>query len=427
MLKRLRHRKLWFTLIAIVMVVSIGLLLAQDQEVIYVQSAYGAEDPQFPGYVAAIAGSPLTRGGTFEVLTNGVQIMPAMLAAIEQARERIVFETYVFSDGEYARQFSAALAAAARRGVRVYLLLDALGAKGLGDDNERTMRDAGVHLAWFNPLTFRQVEEINGRTHRKILVVDGRVGFTGGVGIADYWAGNADAKDHWRDTQIKVEGPPLRYLEACFYENWIESAGIVKPELPLLADLRDDVVEQQILSVPVWSSPVGGHNGVKKLYLITMGAARRAIDIQTPYFVMDGSTKWALLEARRRGVRVRLLLEGDSTDAKPVKYASRSGYEELLEAGVEIYEYQPTMMHAKALVADGIWSIIGSSNLDNRSLELNDENNIAIADRAFASRLLQDFEHDLTVSKRITLEAWMERPFLHRVRERFWGAFGELF
>ena len=182
-----------------------------------------------------------------------------------------------------------------------------------------------------------------------------------------------------------------------------------------------------MLSVPVWSSPVGGHNGVKKLYLITMGAARRAIDIQTPYFVMDGSTKWALLEARRRGVRVRLLLEGDSTDAKPVKYASRSGYEDLLAAGVEIYEYQPTMMHAKALVADGIWSIIGSSNLDNRSLELNDENNIAIADRAFAARLLQDFEHDLTLSRRITLEAWNGRPVLHRVRERFWGAFGELF
>ena len=285
------------------------------------------------------------------------------------------------------------------------------------------MRDKLQYLT----LTFRQVEEINGRTHRKILVVDGRVGFTGGVGIADYWAGNADAKDHWRDTQIRVEGPPLRYLEACFYENWIESAGIVKPELPLLEDLRDDVAEQQMLSVPVWSSPVGGHNGVKKLYLITMGAARRAIDIQTPYFVMDGSTKWALLEARRRGVRVRLLLEGDSTDAKPVKYASRSGYEDLLAAGVEIYEYQPTMMHAKALVADGIWSIIGSSNLDNRSLELNDENNIAIADRAFAARLLQDFEHDLTLSRRITLEAWNGRPVLHRVRERFWGAFGELF
>ena len=423
----IRRRKLWITLAAITLVVTVGLLLAQDQEFIHVQSAYATEDPKFPAYVAAIAGSPLTRGGRFEVLTNGVQIMPAMLAAIEQAQQRIVFETYVFTDGEYARQFSSALAAAARRGVRVYLLLDAMGAKGIGDDNEKLMTDAGVSVAWFNPLSFRQVEEINGRTHRKILVVDGKIGFTGGVGVADYWAGNADAKDHWRDTQILIEGPPLRYLEACFYENWIESAGVVMPVIEELPDLRADVADDEILSVPVWSSPVGGHNGVKKLYLLSLGAARRTVDIQTPYFVMDGSTKWSLLQAAARGVRVRMVLEGDSTDAKPVKYASRFGYEDLLAAGIEIYEYQPTMMHAKAMIVDGIWSIVGSSNLDNRSLELNDENNLGIADRGFAGRLLQDFEIDLTRSKRITLEEWRDRPWLHKVRERFWGAFGELF
>ena len=424
---RVKHRKLWITIGVIALVITGGLLLAQDQEFIYVESAYSAEDPRFPEYVAAIAGSPLTRGGTFEVLTNGVQIMPAMLAAIEQARERIVFETYVFNDGEYAKQFSAALARAARRGVRVYLLLDAIGAKGIGDENEKTMRDAGVHVAWFNPVSFRHVEEINGRTHRKILVIDGRVGFTGGVGVADYWAGNADAKDHWRDTQIRVEGPPVRYLEACFYENWIESADVVKPELPELPALQAAAGGNEILSVPVWSSPVGGHNGVKKLYLLTLGAARRTVDIQTPYFVMDGSTKWSLLQARRRGARVRLLLEGDSTDSKPVKHASRSGYEDLLAAGIEIYEYQPTMMHAKAMVVDGIWSIIGSSNLDNRSLELNDENNIAVADRAFSARLSQDFEQDLTRTKRITAEDWRKRSWIQRMREKFWGAFGELF
>ena len=424
---RVKHRKLWITIGVIALVITGGLLLAQDQEFIYVESAYSAEDPRFPEYVAAIAGSPLTRGGTFEVLTNGVQIMPAMLAAIEQARERIVFETYVFNDGEYAKQFSAALARAARRGVRVYLLLDAIGAKGIGDENEKTMRDAGVHVAWFNPVSFRHVEEINGRTHRKILVIDGRVGFTGGVGVADYWAGNADAKDHWRDTQIRVEGPPVRYLEACFYENWIESADVVKPELPELPALQAAAGGNEILSVPVWSSPVGGHNGVKKLYLLTLGAARRTVDIQTPYFVMDGSTKWSLLQARRRGARVRLLLEGDSTDSKPVKHASRSGYEDLLAAGIEIYEYQPTMMHAKAMMVDGIWSIIGSSNLDNRSLELNDENNIAVADRAFSARLSQDFEQDLTRTKRITAEDWRKRSWIQRMREKFWGAFGELF
>jgi cardiolipin synthase len=424
---RLRHRKLWITVGVIVLVVLAGLYIAQDQESIYVESAYAADDPRFPAYVAAIAGSPLTRGGRFDVLTNGVQILPAMLSAIEQARERIVFETYIFSDGDVAKRFSAAFAAAAQRGVKVYVLVDAVGGQDMGGDNEKLMTDAGVNLAWFNRLSFRQLEEINSRTHRKILVVDGAVAFTGGAGIADHWMGNADADDHWRDTQIRVEGPPVRFLEACFYENWIESAGIVMPVIPELPELRDDVADVQTLSVPVWSSPVGGHNGVKKLYLLAIAAARRTIDLQTPYFVMDGSTKWSILQAAARGVHIRLLAEGDKTDSKPVKHASRDAYDELLAAGVEIYEFQPTMMHTKALIVDGVWTIIGSSNLDNRSLELNDENNIGIADRSLAARLTADFNADLARSSRITVEAWRERSLLARFRQRVWGQFGELF
>ena len=422
-----RPRKLGLAFGVFALLVALVLVLMKDQESIYVRSAYRADDARFPAYVAAIVAGPVTRGGRFEVLTNGVEIMPAMLEAIRAARERIVFETYVFTDGEYGRQFSAALADAARRGVTVYLTLDAIGAKGIGDDNEKRMTDAGVHVAWFNPVTFNQVQEINGRTHRKVLVVDGEVGFTGGVGVADFWAGNADSKESWRDTHFRIEGPPLRYLEACFYENWIESAGVVMPVIEEEAELAGDVAASDIVSVPVWSSPVGGHNGVKKLYLLSIAAASRTIDIQTPYFVMDGSTSWSLLDAAARGVRVRLLVEGEHTDAKAVKHASREGYDELLEAGIEIYEYQPTMMHAKALVVDGAWSIIGSSNLDNRSLELNDENNIGVADRALAANLLEDFERDLAKTSRITLEAWRQRPLLDRARQRFWGYFSELF
>lgn len=421
------RRKIGLAFGVVALLVTLVLLLMKDQESIYVRSAYRADDPRFPAYVGAIVGGPVTRGGRFEVLTNGVEIMPAMLEAIRAARERIVFETYVFNDGEYGRQFSAALADAARRGVTVYLTLDAIGARGLGDDNEKLMTDAGVHVAWFNPITFSQVQEINGRTHRKILVVDGEVGFTGGVGVSDFWGGDADSKESWRDTQFRIEGPPLRYLEACFYENWIESAGIVMPIIEEEAHLAGDVAPSDLVSIPVWSSPVGGHNGVKKLYLLSIAAASRTIDIQTPYFVMDGSTSWSLLDAAARGVRVRLLVEGEHTDARAVKHASREGYDELLEAGIEIYEYQPTMMHAKAIVVDGAWSIIGSANLDNRSLELNDENNIAVADRAFAANLLEDFERDLTQSSRITLEAWRQRPLFDRARQRFWGYFSELF
>jgi cardiolipin synthase len=421
-----RHRKLWITLFAILLIVGVGLLLAQDQEYIYVESAYSAEDPKFPAYVSAIAGSPLVRGGRFDVLTNGVQVMPAMLSAIEQARERIVFETYVFSDGNLAKQFSAALAAAARRGVRVYVLVDAVGGKKLGDGNEKVMRDAGVHLARFNPISLRHVEEINSRTHRKILVVDGKVGFTGGVGVSDIWEGNADAPEHWRDTQFRIEGPPVRFLEACFYENWIESAGVVMPTIDEVSELQDDVAAVPTLSVAVWSSPVGGHNGVKKLFLLSIAAARRTLDIQTPYFVMDESTRWSLQQAAARGVRVRILTESEETDAKAVKYASRAGYDGLLASGIQIFEYQPTMMHVKALVVDGSWSIIGSSNLDNRSLELNDENNIGIADRNLAARLTADFEADLARTTQLQLATWRERPTLEKIREKFWSLFGEL-
>lgn len=420
-----RRRKIVFALALLVVVVTAGLLLVQDEEFIYVESAYAAEDPGFPAYVAAVTGSPVTRGGRFEVLSNGVEIMPAMLGAIEAARERIVFETYIFSDGEYGRAFARALADAARRGVRVYLLLDAIGGKGAGDENVALMTSAGVHVAWFNPVW--QWQELNGRTHRKILVVDGAVGFTGGVGIADHWRGNAANEDEWRDTQFRIEGPPLRYLEACFYENWIESAGVVTPVIAPEAELAASVNGAGPVSVPVWSSPVGGHNGVKKLYLLSIAAARRTIDIQTPYFVMDGSTKWSLLQAARRGVRIRLLVEGELTDAKAVKHASRAGYEELLEAGLEIYEFQPTMMHTKAMLVDGLWSVIGSANFDNRSLELNDENNIGIADRDLAAALLADFERDLARTKKLDLAAWRDRPVYDRLRERFWAFFGELF
>jgi len=424
------RRKLLIGFGLIALIITIGLLLLRDQESIYVRSAYRASDPQFPAYLGAIVAGPVTRGGRFEVLTNGVEIMPAMLDAINQARQHIVFETYVFNDGAYGRQFATALADAARRGVTVYLLLDAFGAKGIGADNERQMRDAGVHIAWFNPLRFSQLQEINGRTHRKILVVDGKVGFTGGVGIADYWGGNAESKDHWRDTHFRIEGPPLRYLEACFYENWIESAGIVMPVLEEPDDwpaAHDPEGEAEPVSVPVWSSPVGGHNGVKKLFLLSIAAAARTLDIQTPYLVLDGSTGWTLLEAAARGVRIRLLVEGDQTDARVVKFAGRAAYERLLTAGIEIYEYQPTMMHAKAMIVDGTWSVIGSSNFDNRSFELNDENNIGVADRSLAAQLTEDFEKDLARSTRITLETWRARPWHDRAREWFWGHFGELF
>jgi cardiolipin synthase len=346
-----------------------------------------------------------------------------MLQAIRSAQRRISFETYIYDRGSVADAFTTALADAAARGVTVRLVVDALGAKNMRRDHVERLQHAGVHIATFNALHWYSIEELNYRTHRKILVVDGKVGFTGGVGVADYWLSRGRRGAGWRDTGLRVTGPAVTLLEAAFYENWSEAGDVVNPVL----DLTPPPPETRARSVVVWSSPSGGSNAVKLLYLISIAAARRTLDLETPYFVLDESTKWALMEARRRGVRIRLLVEGDMTDAKPVKYASRADYESLLAAGFEIHEYQPTMMHVKVSIVDGTWSIVGSTNFDNRSFELNDEINVAIADVGLAGRLTSDFEADLRRSRRLLLDAWKRRPASDKVREWIWSFFGELF
>ena len=212
-------------------------------------------------------------------------------------------------------------------------------------------------------------------------------------------------------------------MEAAFNENWIETGGVVEPDLVP----HDRPAGGTAKSTAVWSSPEGGASAIKLLYLLSLGAARRTLDIQSPYFITDESTDWSLIEARRRGVRIRVLVEGDVTDAKPVKFASRALYDRLLAAGVEIFEYQPTMMHTKALIVDGVLSIAGSANFDNRSFELNDELNVAVFDRTLATRLRSDFERDILQSKKLELSEWRARPAHVRIREKAWSLFGEVF
>jgi cardiolipin synthase len=286
------------------------------------------------------------------------------------------------------------------------------------------LEKAGCEVAWFNALASRSVEEVNYRTHRKSLVVDGEVAFVGGIGVSDYWLTATARGPMWRDTQMQVEGPAAVNVEASFNENWIESGGVVEPDLLV----HDDRPKGDARSILVWASPEGGANAMKLLYLLAIGAARQTLDIASPYMILDASTEWSLRDARSRGVRIRLLVEGDITDAKPVKFASRSSYERLMEQGIEIYEYRPAMMHTKAIVIDGVLSIFGSANLDNRSLELNDELNIAVFDAALAARLTADFERDLaTGGDRLDLEAWRSRPLHIRGREKLWSYFGEVF
>jgi cardiolipin synthase len=417
-----KHRK-WPWRVAIgVGIFAALLLIAQDQETLRVESPVAAGDARFADYVASLVGAAVEPGDAYVVLRNG-EAFPPMLEAVRRARTRINFETYVFKDETVGEQFLQALEQAAQRGVHVRMILDPIGSV-LSDANQERLKKAGVQLAWFNPLQFWSLEETNYRTHRKTLVVDGDVAFTGGMGIADQWLGNAQDPEHWRDTQFQITGPAVRALEASFYENWIESGGLsapaLDPELPSRATGARSVV--------LWSNPTAGASNVKLLYLLAIGAARQTLDIQSPYITLDESTRWSIAEARKRGVRVRMLTEGEITDAMPVKHASRFGYQELLDQGVEIYEYQPTMMHTKAVVVDGAFSIIGSANFGNRSFELNDELTVAVFDPDLARALAGDFEADMGRSVRLDPATWKDqRGMFAKLQERFWSIFSEVF
>ncbi|MEO7273530.1 MAG: phospholipase D-like domain-containing protein [Vicinamibacterales bacterium] len=416
-------RRGFVIVLSIAAVVALGLLLAQDQETLRPRSVVSAEDTGFPEYLAALVGADVARGNRYEVFTNGDQFFPAMLAAINQARTRISFETYIYDEGAVAGQFTTALEQAAQRGVRCQITVDSVGASNMEQAHVDRLRSAGCAIIQFNPPHWYSLEELNYRTHRKILVIDGEIAFTGGAGIADHWLGHAQDPEHWRDTQVRATGPIARLLEGSFYENVIE-AGM--PVAPLLDDPQPPA-DDESPTIVVSSSPSGGSNDLKRLYLVLIASAKKTLDITTPYFVTDESSTWVLDEAVKRGVKVRILVEGDETDAMPVKYASRQTYDGLLSMGIAIYEYQPTMMHTKSLVVDGVVSMFGSANFDNRSLELNDELNVTVANRDLAARLTRDLEEDLTHAKLLRLDEWRQRSLLEKTREHFWSYFGEIF
>ena len=418
-----KPRTLIIGVVIALLVIAGGLLIAQDQETLRVRTELPAADAQFPEYLARLLGAPLTAGDAYVVHTDGTSAFPAMLAAIEHAKHRISFETYVYQSGQIGARFTEALEAAARRGVNVRMVLDSLGANKTSEEDIERLRRAGAQVAWFNKVSGLNFEELNYRTHRKSLVIDGDVAFVGGIGIADQWALDTEDEPRWRDTQIEVRGPAAVYVEGSFNENWIESGEVVAPDLLP----HDDEPTGSARSIVVWSGPEGGASAMKLLYLLAIASARTTLDIESPYFVMDESTQWSLEDARRRGVKVRMVVEGDITDAKPVKFASRASYEHLLELGIQLHEYQPSMMHAKVMVVDGVLSIFGSANFDNRSLELNDELNLAVFDKELAARLTTDFERDISRSKTLKLDEWRSRPLHIRAREVGWSYFGEVF
>ena len=418
-----KHRRALIAAGAGLAAVALMIFFAQDPETLRVESPVAAADPTFPEYVGSLVGSPVEGGDAYTVLHNGDEAFPAMLSAIDAAKTRISFETYVYKDGEIGDRFIEALANAARRGVTVRVVIDPIGSL-MKPKNRDRLAESGAKLSWFNPIGFFTVEVANYRTHRKTLVVDGQVGFTGGMGVADYWQGHAQDKDHWRDTQFKVVGPSVRALEGAFYENWIESGGLSAPALDLDVPARGTRAK----SIVLWSNPMSGASNDKLLYLLAIAAARKTIDIQSPYITLDASTRWSLERARLRGVKVRMLAEGTVTDAMPVKHASRYGYQGLLNQGIDIFEYQPTMMHTKAMIVDGVVSLIGSANFGNRSFELNDELTIAVFDADLAARLTADFNRDTTASQALDAASWPHaRSFDGKLQEWFWSWFGEMF
>jgi cardiolipin synthase len=418
------HNKLILSILIVIGIVALLLIASKDLGTLEIESRHAAEDALFPSYVAALVGTQATGGNRYDVLENGDQIFPAMLAAIHNAKRRVSLETYIYEKGVVGAEFTDAMEAAARRGVTVNVTVDALGSKAMPGEWVERLEAAGAKVGYFGPPKWFAPRAVNNRTHRKMLITDGHVAFTGGVGLADHWLGHAEDTKHWRDMMVRIEGPLARLMEGAFDENLIETT---RPVTPIVDPPPDTPPSPRDSAMIVRSSPTGGSTDLKRLYLLSIAAARRTLDICSPYFITDSSSDWALAQAARRGVRVRVLVEGDMTDAKPVKFASRDAYERLLRRGIAIYEYQPTMMHTKAMMVDGVWSMFGSANFDNRSLETNDEMNVAVSDSDLAARLIQEFEHDLQFAKKLELPGWRRRSPLEKAREHFWSYFGEMF
>ena len=375
---------------------------------------YDTRDAQFQRTMSHLLGPPVVPGNRITPLLNGDQAFPAMLEAIRSARHSITLEAYIFWPGTMGTTFAEALAERARAGVAVHLIIDGLGSQKLDEDLIDAMRQAGVQVVKFRPVRWYTLDRVNHRTHRKLLIVDGRVGFTGGLGIADLYLGHAQDKDHWRDGQFRAEGPVVGQLQAAFLDNWIETGGRLLHGTDYFPPLQS---AGGAWAQAVYSSPGGGTEHLRLMYFLAVASASRSILIGNPYFVPNTLAVEMLVEARRRGVNVELIVPGPITDAGLVRRASRAKWGPLLEAGVKIYEYQPTMYHNKLMVVDDYWVSVGSANLDNRSFRLNDEANLNVFDESFARTQAEIFAQDRARSHRVTLEEWRGRPITERIEE----------
>jgi cardiolipin synthase len=367
------------------------------------------DSEEFLHVVQLTCQAPVFGGNSVEVFTNGTQFYPAMRDAISAATASVNLEAYIFRPGEVADMLIEAMVDRARAGVQVRLVVDAIGSSSFGGGRLDRLRNAGCDVQFYQRPTWYRLHRLNNRTHRELLVVDGRVAFAGGAGVADVWFTPVDGEPSWRDTMARIEGPIVSALQGVFAENWLECCGeiLTSPrDWPPLTSVG------QAEAMLVKSSPADRATSSRVVFQMLIEGAVRDIEISTPYFLPDRALRRALVRAARRGVRVRVLVPGPLTDERLVRLASRRMYGELIDGGIRIWEYRPAMTHVKALVVDGVWAVIGTTNMDNRSFEHNDEVNVAFREAAVTARLRRDFESDLAASDEMTATAWAARsPF----------------
>jgi cardiolipin synthase A/B len=369
----------------------------------------------FVEWSSAFLSGPIFQGGQVTLLQNGDAFFPAMLDAVRGARETINFEVYIFEPDEIGRQFIEAFKERARAGVEVRLLLDGFGGMKMTKRYRDDLRNAGVKLSRFRPPSLRSLVRFYRRSHRRAIVIDGKIGFTGGAAISAKWKGNVTNTHEWRDSMTMVTGPLVGGIQSAFAGNWVYCCGEVIAGPRFFPPLDTG---KGPCSLSVVSSPSDALQPIRLLFWLSFINARHRLWICNSYFIPDRRLRAAVTERAQAGVDVRVLVPGNHTDAIPVQAAGRSYYEELLAAGVRIFEYQPAMMHAKTVVVDGAWSVVGSANLDERSMELNEENILGIADRDFAAAIEAGVEQDLKRSREIHLDQWRKRSIQRKFFER---------
>ena len=371
--------------------------------------------------LAAHTDAAIVSGNRVDLLFNGNQIFPAMLEAIRSAQKSITYQQYIYDDGAIAHEMAEAFAERCRAGVQVKILLDSLGSSSTSQDIKDLWKNSGCQLAWFERIRVSQFImpweflDYNHRSHRRILVVDGKIGFTGGHAVTDAWTGDGRTKEHWRQTDVRVEGPIVQQMQAAFVDSWRRTTGNILGDSSYFPPLE---AQGKVYAQIVKSSPLGGSFGSYLLYLLSITSAQKSIHITNPYFFPDERIEEALINAVKRGVKVVVITPGIS-DLAATSSVSLSGFGPFLLGGVEIHEYQPALMHTKAMIVDGVWASVGSANLDNRSAAINEEINLVVYDTGFAGQLEKSFQEDLKYSKRLTYEAWNSRPLIDKIMELF--------